>query len=84
MAKYEIHDFYCMNCGNRFPLARRTNKLRESLHRKKLYCPFCMTEANMVEVKNYKEKIKFQEMFNNGDFKEELEQSIQIVKKGVV
>lgn len=84
MAKYEIHDFYCMRCGNRLPLARRTNKLRESLHRKKLYCPFCGVEANMVEVKNYKEKLKFQEMFKNGEFKEELEMSINFVKKELI
>lgn len=84
MAKYEIHDFYCMSCGNRLPLARRTNKLREPFHRKKLYCPFCGTEANMVEVKNYKEKLKFQEMFNNGEFEEELKASIEVVQNGVI
>lgn len=84
MAKYEIHDFYCMNCGNRLPLARKTNRLREPMHRKKLYCPYCNIEANMVEVKNYKEKLKFQEMFANGEFEEELKISIEKTQKGLI
>ena len=77
MSKYEIHDFYCMKCGNSVPLPRKLNKLRESMHRKKLHCPYCNTMANMVEVKTYEDKMKFIEMFNNGEFKAELEESLE-------
>ena len=80
MSKYEIHNFYCMNCGNSIPLPRKLNKQKESMHRKKLYCPFCMTEANMVEVRNFEDKEKFMQLFSNGDFKEELQMSISFVK----
>lgn len=82
MSKYEIHDFYCMKCGNKIPLPRKLNKLKESMHRKKLYCPFCATIANMVEVKTYEDKIRFREMFENGEFKKELEDSIDFVNNG--
>lgn len=80
MSKFEIHDFYCMNCGGKLPLPRRKSKLKGPLHRKKLWCPYCRTEANMIEVRNYEEKIRFEKMFKEGAFKEELKASIDFCK----
>lgn len=83
MSRYEIHNFYCMSCGNSIPLPRKLSKQKESMHRKKLYCPFCKTEANMVEVRSFEDKEKFMQAFTNGDFKEELQTSINFIKGSI-
>lgn len=79
MAEFTIHDFYCINCGNHIPLPRKLNKQREKFHRKRLYCPFCNQEINMVEVRNFAEKEKFLEDFRNGVFKNEAEESLAFI-----
>jgi len=74
----EGHEFYCMKCGHQtIPLARKINHAREKFHRKKLYCPWCKLTLNCIEVRNYAEKLEFLEMFEKGDFKDEVEESLR-------
>ena len=66
MAKYESHDFYCINCGNKgLPVFRNNGRLHSSFHRKKLWCCHCKTECNHIEIRNQEEKEQFMEAFNN-------------------
>lgn len=74
--KFEIHDFYCLNCGRSVPLPRKISQQHSGGHRKKLYCPFCKVTVNMVECKSYADKLDFQEAFDRGDYKEEALASI--------
>lgn len=77
MAKYEMHDFYCLQCGKQtFPIARKVGKLHGEFHRKKLWCPWCKLETNCIEVRNIEEKELFLEAFNNGEYKEEAAESL--------
>lgn len=76
MGKVEYHDFYCMNCGNKYTLPRRANRKKESMHRKVLYCPFCKKEVNHIEVKNYLEKQIFLENFQKGLYYQECQESL--------
>ena len=51
-SNYCISDFYCTQCGNRgIPLARVLYCQREAGHLKRLYCMYCKTETNFVEIK---------------------------------
>ena len=78
MAKYEMHDFYCMNCGRKgLPCQRKVGQLHEEFHRKKLYCIFCKTEVNHIEVRNQEEKEIFMEAYKNGEYKVESEESLR-------
>ena len=78
MAKYEAHDFYCLNCGRKgLPCQRKMGQQREQFHRKKLHCIFCNLSVNHMEIRNQEEKEYFMEAFENGDFKEEAEESIR-------
>ena len=77
MAKYESHDFYCINCGNKgLPVFRNNGRLHSGFHRKKLWCCHCKTECNHIEIRNQEEKELFMEAFNNGEYKEEANESI--------
>lgn len=76
----EIHNFGCMNCGKFLPLARKMSLQKEKLHRKKLFCPFCKCTVNMVETRNYNEKLEFISKFEEGCFLEEARESMEICK----
>ena len=77
MANYETHDFYCLRCGQPgIPVMRKLGKQHGSFHRKRLYCPHCKVEINHVEVRNQEEKEQFLEAFNNGEYKNEAEESL--------
>lgn len=68
----EPHDFYCLKCGNKnYTLFRKKSRLRETFHRKTLYCPHCRKSINHIETKNEGEAFDFKESFLNGEFKEE-------------
>ena len=72
----EEHKFYCLLCGREgIPLLRKTGFQRGSLHRKKLYCPYCKVELNHIEIKTLDEEEKFKEDFKNGVYKDEAEES---------
>jgi hypothetical protein len=76
--KIDIHDFYCINCGNKaMSCVRPQAHRREKFHRKKLYCPCCQKTVNTVEVKNDFEAYEFREMFSAGDFVEEAKISVE-------
>ena len=51
ISKFEIVDFVCPECGNKFPIPRPNNKRREKGHIKDLWCPFCEKVVKMKEVK---------------------------------
>ena len=77
MAKFESHDFYCLNCGKKgLPVQRKMGQQRGQFHRKKLYCIFCKTECNHIEIKNEIEKEIFMEGYNNGEYEEEAANSL--------
>ena len=68
----ESHDFYCLLCGNKgIPIARKRSNLKESLHRKKLYCLTCKTEVNHIECRTDREVKEFKENFSQGVYREE-------------
>ena len=49
---YDLSDFYCTKCGHKnFPIIRRPGKAKEPGHLKKLFCLYCNSEQNMVEIK---------------------------------
>ena len=70
--KTESHDFYCLLCGNKgIPIARKRSNLKESLHRKKLYCVNCKTEVNHIECRTDREVKEFKKNLAEGVYKEE-------------
>jgi hypothetical protein len=86
MAKGRVvfHDFYCMNCGQRtWTLPRKTSKLHGEFHRKKLYCRFCQTEVNHIEIRNDAEAYEFKELWLEGYFTQETAESIRVCKEGI-
>ena len=81
MAKYETHEFYCLRCGKPgIPVMRKVGKQHGEFHRKKLYCPTCRMELNHMEIRNQQEKEYFLEGFNNGEYRQEAEESISVVR----
>lgn len=74
----EIHDFYCINCGQRsLPIVRRRSLQHEKFHRKKLYCPWCKMTVNHIECKNDEEAYEFKQAFKNGEYIQEAAESIE-------
>ena len=81
MAKYETHDFYCINCGNKgLPIMRKIGRQHASLHRKKLWCPICRLEVNHIECRTHEDVEEFKENFENGVYQNEAEESICYVR----
>lgn len=81
MAKYEEHQCYCMLCGKAgIPIRRKQGFQHQALHRKKLYCPYCKTVVNHIEVRTFEEKEKFLQDFRAGLYKQEAEISLGVCK----
>ena len=76
MAKFELHDFYCLQCGSHLALPRKTGHQHSSFHRKKLYCYKCKEDCNHIEIKNFAELEEFKENFENGVYINECNQSL--------
>lgn len=77
----EIHDFYCLRCGNKgIPVFRKDSRRHEKFHRKKLFCMYCQMEINHIEITSLEEKLKFIEEFKNGVYKDEAEASANFCK----
>lgn len=73
----ELHDFYCLNCGKKgIGIFRNGGFQHGKFHRKKLYCPYCKLEVNHVECKSDEDVFLFKEAFENGEFREEAQMSI--------
>ena len=69
-----ISDFYCTQCGSQgLPVVRTAKHAREPGHLKKLYCPNCRIQTNMVEIRDYGQykKEDFLTEFKYGNFDEE-------------
>lgn len=82
MAKYSEHSFYCMKCGKKMMgLPRKDGHNYGKHHRKRLWCPWCKTEVNAVECRNDSEVYDFRIAFEAGEYKEELEESLDYVSK---
>jgi uncharacterized protein with PIN domain len=77
----EFHSFHCINCGNKaYELVRKKGHQYPKFHRKKMYCPFCKEEINMVECKNPMEVFEFKEDFERGVYNEEAKESLAYVR----
>lgn len=47
-------NFYCTKCGKKgIPLPRKISSQRLPGHLKKIYCPYCKTEENHVEIRPF-------------------------------
>lgn len=80
-----LHDFYCINCGNKgIGLMRNQGFKHEGMHRKKLYCIYCQCEVNHIECKTYDDVEEFKINFKNGVYKNEAENSISFVRNSSV
>lgn len=67
-----FNDFYCIGCGEKgIGMFRKDSKKREKYHRKKLYCPWCKTTLNFIEIRNREEAKEFKEQFAAGEFEQE-------------
>lgn len=76
------HDFYCLNCGRRgIPIQRSLNHLKGKNHRKKLYCMYCKTEVNHIEITTPAELTKFQNDFKSGVYEDEAKASIDTCRR---
>jgi hypothetical protein len=81
MARFETHDFYCLQCANKtIPVVRKLAKKREKFHRKKLWCPTCRLETNCIEITNYEEKEIFMEAYANGEYRNEATESLNYLR----
>lgn len=79
--KMETHDFYCIRCGNKgIPIARKGSQFRTSMHRKRLFCPWCKMEVNHVECRDIYDVEIFKEDFADGLYREEAEESVSAVR----
>ena len=80
---YETHDFYCLMCGRKgLPIQRKIGRQHGQFHRKKLWCPYCKMEINHMEIRSQEEKEYFLEGFNNGEYRQEAEESLSVVRAG--
>ena len=60
MAGFEIHKFYCMNCGKEgIPISRRAGRMHGKFHRKQLWCCNCKTMINHIECRSDQEVEEF-------------------------
>lgn len=80
-----LHDFYCINCGNKgIGLMRKQGFKHQGMHRKKLYCVHCKCEVNHVECKTFDEVEEFRENFANGVYKDEAKESLSFVRSACI
>lgn len=78
----EMHDFYCIKCGNKnFALSRSTGHKYSKHHMKKLWCWHCKEEINCVECSNDEEVEEFKRKFEAGEFQKDLEESLNHIQK---
>ena len=75
--KTEEHDFYCIQCGKKaLSLPRKISHKYQKHHYKKLWCYHCGCTINTVECRNDEEVKEFKEKWLNGDYQEEIKDSL--------
>ena len=80
-ASMELHDFYCIGCGNKgIALQRKTGFKHSSHHRKKLYCIYCKSEVNHIECQTYEDVENFKNNYKNGVYDIERQESFHYVR----
>ena len=78
--QFNMHRFYCPLCGKKtMELPRSKSSQHETLHRKKLYCPWCKETLNQIEIKNDEEYYEFIRIFEEGGFKGEVADSLSLI-----
>ena len=78
---YKTHSFWCIQCGKEsIPLMRPQGHKHERFHRKKLYCPHCKVEINHVECQSEDDIYDFKLDFEEGVFKDEVEESLAFIR----
>lgn len=72
MASFCLHDFYCLDCGQKsLTLPRQSGHLHKKFHRKKLYCRNCKCYINHIECRNDFEVWEFEDKWRNGTYIDE-------------
>ena len=75
--RFDMSSFYCPRCGKKaMDLPRPRSLTRQAFHRKKLYCIYCKTEVNHIEIKNHFDAEKFKEEFERGVYIDEAKESL--------
>lgn len=46
---FEISQFVCQECGNKFPIPRAKARRRKEGHIKDIWCPFCHKKVKTIE-----------------------------------
>ena len=78
--KTEIHDFYCIKCGEKaLSLPRKISHKYQKHHFKKLWCYHCGQEINTVECRNDQEVKEFKDKWDAGEYKQIVEESLAIL-----
>ena len=76
--QFTVHDFYCINCGQKgIPLTRQSSKQRDQFHRKLMYCWHCKHTVNHIECRNEMEKTQFLLDFAAGKYLQEAAEELQ-------
>ena len=78
---YQTHRFFCLYCGKEgVPLARKQGYKHGKFHRKKLYCYHCKMDVNHIECKSDEEAYEFKINFENGEYIDEVEESLAVIR----
>lgn len=81
MSTVDYHSFMCIKCGKMvYSLPRKLSRQYKRGHMKKLYCPYCKLEINCVECFDDNDIVNFKIKFNNGEYEEEKNKSLDFLK----
>lgn len=53
---YFISRLQCNQCGNITAIPRRSNRRKARHHVKTMYCPFCQTETDFIELDDFEDR----------------------------
>ena len=71
----------CPDCGNSFPIRRKSGKQKELCHRKKLYCYICKKETNQVEARDLDSLLASLIFVDGNRYTNEEKEIMQLIKK---
>ncbi len=72
-------DLICPECGNIYPIMRKTSKQKKLFHRKWLFCPFCNMKTNHIEVKDI--DLLIEELVRKENLSEEEKKVYKLIKR---